>query len=103
MGSERLPGKMLLPLGDKTLFEVVIQRIKQCQNNNIVLATGENIENDVLVNLAAKLNIDVYRGSEHDVLDRYLKAAEMFQADVVIRITGDCHLIDPEIIDLSTA
>jgi len=41
MGSERLPGKMLLPLGDKTLFEVVIQRIKQCQNNNIVLATGE--------------------------------------------------------------
>lgn len=100
MGSTRLPGKMMMNLAGKPVIEHVFNRVVfSTLANEIWLATTTDKNDDVLAQWAQNNNIKFYRGSEHDVLDRYYQAALQAKADVVVRVTGDCPLIDPVIMD----
>jgi len=99
-GSTRLPKKVIKKIVGKTVLEHVIGRTKRVKNiDKIVLATTRKKEDDILVEIAKKLNISVYRGSEDDVLDRYYQAAKLLKISEIIRITADCPLIDPKIVE----
>jgi len=99
-GSARLPGKVLLPLGDKAEIEHVLSRAVQAKKvDKVILATTLNKEDDLTAEKCRQLGMDYFRGSENDVLDRYYQAAKKFKCKNIIRITGDCPLIDPEVID----
>lgn len=99
-GSTRLPNKVLLPLGGKTVLEQVINRTKQAKLvDEVMVATTIEKRDLAVVKLCAENGIQVYCGSEADVLDRYYQAAKLLNADHVIRITADCPLINPKIID----
>lgn len=100
MGSTRLAGKVMKDLYGKTVLQHVIERVKQSRTiDDIIIATTTEQRDDVLVEETQKCGIMVFRGSEADVLSRYYYAAEKNHAEVVIRITSDCPLIDPKIID----
>jgi len=100
MGSARLPGKTLMEISGKPMLEHVIDRVKQASTiEHIVIATTTQDEDLKIVELANKLGVDVYTGSEDDVLDRYVKVAEKVKADIIVRVTGDCPLIAPSVID----
>ncbi len=100
MGSKRLPGKVLKRIDGKPLIEILLQRLSRAKNiDKISLVTGLGVENDSLVDCVEKLGYEVFRGSEDDVLDRYYQAAKLYRPEVVVRITGDCPLIDPNIVD----
>lgn len=99
MGSTRLPGKALLKICDKTMIELIVERLGNIKGiDRIVLATGEDERNKELLAEAKRLGIDSFRGSEENVLDRLYQAALIFQPDVIIRVTGDCPLIDSNLI-----
>lgn len=101
VGSTRLPGKILIDIAGEPMLQRVIERVKQATLlDQIILATTELPEDDKVINLAKKLNLEVYRGSSEDVLERYYGAAEKYDAETIVRITSDCPLIDPKIIDL---
>jgi len=102
LGSTRLPNKVILPVSNGIpIIEVLLSRLRQSKKiDKIILATSTVPCNDTLVEYVTKLGYDVYRGSENDVLDRYYQAAILHNSDVVVRITGDCPLIDPEVVDL---
>ena len=100
MKSTRLPKKALKPLYGKPLLERLIERLKKAQiPKNIIICTSTNAQDDPIYNLGVKLNVAVIRGSELDVMSRFLSAAEHNEADHVIRVTGDNPLTDPELID----
>ena len=100
MGSTRLPGKVLQDLGGQTVLERVVSRTRRCGLvNEVIVATSVNPADDAIVEACVPLRVRVFRGSEHDVLDRYFRAAEAAQAEVVVRITCDCPLIDPGVSD----
>ncbi|WP_338751613.1 glycosyltransferase family protein [Bacillus sp. FJAT-52991] len=100
MGSTRLPGKILKKVMGKTLLEYQLERVKRSKLiDEIVVATTSKSSDDVIVNLCEELGIHTYRGSEDDVLSRYYEAATVYKADVVVRLTSDCPIIDPEVID----
>lgn len=100
MGSTRLPGKVLKKIGGRTLLEILVERVKRATLvDKIVIATSDSAEDKKIADLAGKLGLDSYRGSEKDVLDRYYQAAKKFKADIIVRITGDCPLMDPKILD----
>lgn len=100
LGSTRLPGKVLLDLEGKPVLEHVIERVKSSKNTqDVVVATTINKDDLEIVKLCANLGISVYCGSEDDVLDRYYQAARLFKAEHIVRITSDCPMIDPKIID----
>ncbi len=100
MGSTRLPGKVLAEVSGRPLLEIQLDRVKQCRlADEVVIATTGNPSDDPVAAFARSMGIPCYRGSERDVLDRYYRAALMAGADVVVRLTGDCPLIDPELID----
>lgn len=100
MTSSRLPGKVLLPAGNKPMLEHLVNRLKQVTLlDDIVLATTTNSTDDVLVDFAKKHQISFFRGSEEDVMARVIGAAESVSADVLVEITGDCPIIDPTIIE----
>lgn len=99
-GSTRLPGKVLKKINKKTMLEHVIERLKNAKTlNEIVIATSNKEQDKPIIELAKRLNVSYFAGSEDDVLDRYLKAAEQVGAEIVVRITSDCPLIDPDIVD----
>jgi len=100
VGSTRLPGKVLKEIHGKTLIEILFSRLNRSQRiDKAILATSTNKENDTLVSVVENLQIDVFRGSEHDVLGRFFYAAQAYQATDVVRITADCPLIDPGLVD----
>lgn len=100
MGSTRLPGKVLKKVIGKTVLEHVIDRvIKSKEVDEIVIATTDRLEDEAIVKEAIRLGVKFYRGSEDDVLGRYYNAAKENNAAIVIRITSDCPLIDPIIMD----
>lgn len=100
MSSSRLPGKVLKPILDKPILAYQIERIKQSKKiDKIVLATSIGIEDNPLENLANSLNIDCFRGDLNNVLKRFYDCATLYNADIVVRLTGDCPVIDPQIID----
>ncbi len=100
MTSSRLPGKILLPILGKPTLELLIERLSRVrQIDQIVVATTSNRSDDIVEELTHHLGVGCYRGSEDDVLDRVLKAAQSYTADNIVEITGDCPLIDPDVID----
>lgn len=99
-GSSRLPNKILKKIYDKTVLEHVINRLKRVKNiDKIVIATTVLEKDNVIVKESERLNIDYFRGSEENVLSRYYYAAKEYNADVVVRITSDCPLIDSKVTD----
>ena len=101
MGSTRLPGKVLKDLEGEPLIARVIDRLRRADTiDRIVVATTNKPEDDAIVDLCHNRGWDWFRGCETDVLDRYYRAALAFGADVVVRITSDCPLIDPTVVDV---
>jgi len=98
--SSRLPGKVLMEgIDGKSMLEIMVERVKRAPHiQEIVLATTVNKTDDAIELLAKKLNIGCFRGSEEDVLSRVLGAAKKFKGDIIVELTGDCPIIDPEII-----
>lgn len=100
MGSTRLSGKVMKEIQGRTILSHVIDRVKQSKLiDEIIIATTTLDRDDVIEKEAIKCNVKVFRGSEEDVLSRYYCAAKKYCIDNVIRITSDCPLIDPNVID----
>jgi spore coat polysaccharide biosynthesis protein SpsF len=100
MGSTRLPGKILKDLMGKTILQHVIERVQQAQSiDEIVIATTTLGHDDMVVDEAVKCGVKYFRGSEDNVLARYYLGAKENSADIIVRITSDCPLIDPFVID----
>jgi len=102
MKSSRLPGKVLTKVCEKTVLEHIIDRAKQSKKiNDIIVATTTSTEDDAIENLCRKININCFRGSEHDVLDRVTRAHQNSNTDVVVQLTGDSPFLDWDTIDKS--
>jgi spore coat polysaccharide biosynthesis protein SpsF len=100
MGSTRRPGKVLAPLAGRPLLALVLERTRRARGlDEVVVATTELERDDRIVELAEREGVRWARGSETDVLDRYHSAALAHGADVVVRITADCPLVDPALVD----
>jgi len=104
MGSTRLPGKVLMDLEGETILARVIERLRRAKYiAEVLIATTDRPNDDAIVAECRSLSAAVSRGDEEDVLDRYYRAAQLSKADVVVRVTSDCPLIDPEITDMTIA
>nr|WP_090891254.1 glycosyltransferase family protein [Evansella caseinilytica] len=100
MGSSRLPGKILKQVDGKPLLAYQVERVRQAAAiDDIVIATTTHFADDEVVDFCKKHDLSYYRGDEDDVLSRYYEAASEYKADVVIRLTSDCPVIDPKVID----
>lgn len=100
MGSTRLPGKVLKPIMGKPMLQHMVERVRRAKTlDQIIIATSTKPADTPISQLAKKLNLACFHGSETDVLSRYYQAAKKFSADIIVRLTGDCPLIDPAIID----
>ena len=100
MGSTRLPGKVMKPITDVPMVELLLKRLARSKEiDQIVVATSDDSRNLPLVEHVLKLGFACEQGSEHDVMERYLQAAHAHAADLIVRITGDCPLVDPELVD----
>ena len=101
LGSSRLPKKVLQNIDEKnTVLYYVIEQVKSSKKiEKIIVATTNLKEDDQIKDAVIKLGIECFRGSEKDVLDRYYNCAKQFKFDTIVRITSDCPLIDPQIID----
>ncbi|MXQ54255.1 cytidylyltransferase domain-containing protein [Shimazuella alba] len=102
MGSTRLPGKILKEVLGRPLLEYQIERVRKSRFiHQIVIATTNKESEQPIIDLCNRLSVAYHRGSEQDVLLRYWEAAMRYKATVVVRLTSDCPLIDPKIIDAS--
>jgi glutamate-1-semialdehyde 2,1-aminomutase len=100
MGSTRLPNKVMKPIGGVPMIEMLLSRLSKAEElDQIIVATSIDVRNQPLVEHVQKLGYACEQGSENDVLDRFVQAAKKHQADVVVRITGDCPLVDPDLVD----
>jgi spore coat polysaccharide biosynthesis protein SpsF len=100
MGSSRLPGKVLKELCGRSVLDHVITRVKACRSLDlVVVATTPAAADDGIVAETVRCGADVFRGSEDDVLARYHGAAQQSQADIVVRVTSDCPLFDPQVLE----
>jgi spore coat polysaccharide biosynthesis protein SpsF (cytidylyltransferase family) len=102
MGSTRLPGKVLMPVLGKPMLQWMLERISLSEEvDRIIIATTINECDDKIEEFALSVGCQVYRGSEEDVLDRYYQAAKSLPSNpsAIIRLTGDCPLLDPKILD----
>lgn len=101
MGSSRLPGKVLADICGRSALDRLVDRLRGCVHlDDIVLATSTDTRDDVLERWARDSGVAAYRGSEDDVLQRVVDAHRFMKSGIVVEITGDCPLLDPEIIDL---
>jgi len=100
INSTRLPGKVLLSILDKPIMWYIYERLKFSKElDEICISTSTDISDDPIVEFAKKNNIKYHRGSEANLISRHLGAARAFNADTVVRITADCPLVDPEVVD----
>lgn len=100
MGSSRLPGKVLKKIKGRTLLQIHTERLKKCQRiDKIIVASTNNIEDLEIHNLTLKLGVSSFRGSELDVLDRFYQAVKNEKPNWVVRVTSDCPLLDPDLVD----
>lgn len=100
MGATRLPGKVMKEIGAAPMIGLLLSRLARAKElDQIVLATSCDEKNGPLVEYVRTLGFEVAQGSEHDVLDRFVQAASAYGADSIVRITGDCPLVDPDLVD----
>lgn len=100
MSSHRLPGKVMREIQGKPMIGHLLERLSLSRRiDKMVLATSTTPENDKMCAYVQKIGVDVCRGSENDVLDRYYQVARIYNPKIIIRITGDCPLIDPKVCD----
>ncbi len=100
MTSKRLPGKHLLPAAGIPMIAHLLRRLKQVPSlDEVVIATTVNAADEPLVGIAKTFGVSYFRGSEDDVMERVLMAAEASGTDVIVGITGDCPLIDPDLVE----
>jgi len=98
--STRLPGKVLMDLAGQPMLARVVERVARAERlDRVVVATSDEAADDPIEELCRRRDWNCFRGSRDDVLDRFLQAAEAFEADAVVRVTSDCPLIDPGVID----
>jgi spore coat polysaccharide biosynthesis protein SpsF len=96
MGSTRLPGKVLMDIAGKPMLQHVIERARRIQGvDQVIVATTNRPDDVAVVELASGLHVATYCGDEHDVLSRYVEAAAVHNAETIVRLTGDCPLLDP--------
>jgi spore coat polysaccharide biosynthesis protein SpsF len=101
MGSSRLPGKVLMDICGKPALHRLVERLRACQSlDEIVVATSSHSTDDVLADWCDQHQVKCFRGSEEDVLNRVVKAHQWMKTEVIVEVTGDCPLTDPEVIDL---
>lgn len=100
MSSTRLPGKVFKPILGRPMLALEIERVQSCKTlDRVALVTTTHTDDQPIVELGQRLNIDVFCGSMENVLDRFYQAAKKFRPDHIVRITGDCPLVDPEVVD----
>jgi spore coat polysaccharide biosynthesis protein SpsF len=100
IGSKRLPGKVLRQVFGKELLSIHLNRLTNCKNvSEIIVATTISDEDDIILEYAKKWKHKVFRGSESDVLDRYYQAVKDQKPDWIVRVTSDCPLLDPILVD----
>lgn len=99
-GSTRLPGKVLMEINQVPLLKIHLDRLKKSRKiDKIIVATTVNQEDDIIEKLCAEWGYNVFRGSESDVLDRFYQVLKNIKPNWVVRVTSDCPLIDPKLID----
>ena len=104
MKGTRLPDKVLLPLGGKPMLQHVVDRLGRCRLvDTVVVATTDDGSETPIVKLCERLSVRCFRGSVEDVLARYVGAARDVEADIVVRVTADCPLVDPVVVDQAIA
>lgn len=94
MGSSRLPGKVLMPLGSSVVLDYVVSRCKQIKSETVIVATSTLTHDNPIEEWCIENKIPVFRGPEDDVLARYYEAALPYEPDFIIRVTGDCPFVD---------
>ena len=100
MLSSRLPGKVLLEIDNKSILKIHLERLGKCKNiDKLIVATTDRKEDNILAKVIEEWGFDLYRGSENDVLDRFYQSLSNIDVNWVVRITSDCPLIDPELVD----
>lgn len=100
VSSTRLPGKVLLPILGRPMLGFQIERVQVCRTiDKIIVVTSTSPEDQAIAALCNTLNIDVFCGDLENVLDRFYQAANKFKPDHIVRLTGDCPLVDPAVID----
>ena len=100
LGSTRLPGKVLKKIVDRTVIDLLLTRLSESKTiSQIVVATSTNIKDKDLKDQVKALGYEYFQGSENDVLKRFYDAASQYKADVIVRITGDCPLVDAKLVD----
>lgn len=100
MSSTRLPGKVLMEICSKPMLALLVERLKASTRiDRIVIATSVDATDDVIARWCVENSVDLFRGSLDDVLDRYYNAAVTYGAETIVRITADCPLIDPALVD----
>ncbi len=102
MGSNRLPGKVLKLAAGKTMLAILVERLRRAETiDQIILATSVAPGDGLIVDEAERLGLPTFLGSEHDVLSRYAGAARKYDLPAVVRITADCPLTDPAVVDFT--
>ena len=100
MNSSRLPGKVLAKINGKPLIEILLRRLSRAKEiDQILIATSLNESDNPLVKTVENLGYKCFRGDEKNVLDRYIKASEFSKAETIVRITGDCPMVDAKLVD----
>lgn len=100
MGSQRLPGKALKDIGGETMLARVVRRTRRASLiDEVIVAITKELADNILVAECRRIHVFFFRGTEEDVLDRYFRAAGAYKAETVVRITSDCPLIDPGVVD----
>jgi spore coat polysaccharide biosynthesis protein SpsF len=100
MNSTRFPGKILKKICGKTILEILVHQVKMSKKlNNIVVATTKNKNDNAIIKVCHKNNINFYRGSENNVLKRLVETGIFYQADIIVQLTSDNPFIDPEMLD----
>lgn len=98
--STRLPGKVLMPIMGQSMLARIVQRLKLARTiDDVIVATTDSPSDDAVFEAMKYIGTNTFRGSESDVLDRVVRAAESAQADIIVEITGDCPLVDPGLVD----
>tara|TARA_B110000971_G_C20022354_1_gene506990 strand:- start:1133 stop:1891 length:759 start_codon:yes stop_codon:yes gene_type:complete len=100
IGSTRFPGKVLKTIGSSTILGVHLHRLKKSKLiDHIIVATTKESESEEIISISRKEKVEFFKGSTNDVLDRFYNAAKPYDPDFVVRVTSDCPLIDPKLID----